>query len=100
MLSCLSPRSPCCGPKGGAQSEVRQGGEGIERMDEVGGDRSRVGEQGNAAPGEGAAQGGVAEQAVDAELEGADHGVVLFRVSEKLARRWKSGWAAQWDSAQ
>ena len=59
-----------------------------------------MGEQGDAAAGERAAQGGVGEQAVDAELDGAGHGVLLGRASEKLWRRWKSGCAAQWDSAQ
>jgi hypothetical protein len=39
-------------------------------MGEVGGHRSRVGEQGDALAGQRAAQGGVGEQAVDAELEG------------------------------
>ena len=86
--------------EGGGQLEVGQGGEGVERMRQVGRHRSRVGEQGDAAAGQRAAQGGVGEQAVDAELNGTGHGVGLCSVSEKLWRRWKSGWAAQWLSAQ
>ena len=84
--------------EGGAQLDVGQGGEGVERMRQVGGDRGRVGEQGDALAGQRAAQGGVGEQAVDAELEGLAHGG--FRISMKLSRRWKSGWAAAWASAQ
>jgi hypothetical protein len=45
--------------EGGGQLEVGQGGEGVERMRQVGGDRGRVGEQGDALAGQRAAQGGV-----------------------------------------
>ena len=86
--------------EGGGQFEVGQGGQRVERVGEVGGDRGGMGEQGDAAAGERRAQGGVGEQAVDAELDGTGHGVVLCRVSEKLWRRWKSGCAAQCASAQ
>ena len=70
--------------EGGSQPEVGQGGQCVERVGEVGGHRGRMGEQRNAAAGQRAAQGGVGEQAVNAELDGAGHGVVLCRVSEKL----------------
>ncbi len=96
----MSPRKPCCGPKGSGEFEVGQGGECVEAVAEVGRHRSRMGEQGDAATGERLAQGGVGEQAVDTELDGAGHGKFLCRASEKLWRRWKSGCAVQWDSAQ
>ena len=84
--------------EGGAQLELGQGGQRVERMRQVGGDRGGVGEQGDALAGQRAAPGGVGEQAVDAELEGLAHGGL--RISVKLSRRWKSGWAAAWASAQ
>ena len=37
---------------------------------------------------------------VKAELDGLGHGEDRFRASVKLSRRWKSGWAAPWASAQ
>ena len=86
--------------EGGAQIDVGQGHQRVERMGEVGRYRGRVGEQRHAATGQRAAQGGVGEQAVDAELNGLGHVSQGFRASVKLWRRWKSGWAAPWASAQ
>ena len=68
MLSCFSPRMPCCGPKAAVEPEVLVRGERVDRMREVGGDRGRVREQRDASPVERLAHGAVEQQAVDAEF--------------------------------
>ena len=68
MLSCLSPRMPCCGPKAADEPEVLVRRERVDRVREVGGDGGRVREQRDAAAVERLAHGAVEQQAVDAEL--------------------------------
>ena len=70
----------------------------IQRMRQVGGDRRRMREQGDAAAGQRTAQFGFGKQAVDAELERGVH--ERFRGRVKLSRQWKSGFGAWWASAQ
>ena len=96
----LVAAQPVLRPESSGQLEFGQGDEGVERMRQVGGHRSGVGEQRDPLANQWAAQNRVGEQAVDAELDGTGHGVGLCSVSKKLWRRWKSGWAAQWVSAQ
>jgi len=65
--------------EGSAELKVGQGGEGVERVRQVARHRGRVGEQGEAAAGQRAAQGGIGKQAVETELNGTGHGGVGFR---------------------
>ncbi|MCY1554720.1 hypothetical protein D9M68_913080 [compost metagenome] len=54
--------------EGGRELHVGQGGERIERMGEVAGDRGGVGEQGDPSAGQWCAQGGVFQKTFDAEF--------------------------------
>ena len=85
--------------EGGGQLEVGQGGQRIERVRQVAGQRSRVGKQGDALAGERATQRGLGEKAIQSEVDGGVHG---HRVSlrAKPSRWWKSGCGAGWASAQ
>ena len=55
--------------EGGGELDVGQGRQRVERVRQVARHRRRMGEQGDAAAVERRAQGGVGEQAVDAELD-------------------------------
>ena len=93
MLSCLSPRRPCCGPNAAVMSSPRIAAQRIERMLELGGHRGRMRQQRHAPPLEFALQLHVAQQAIDSEL---DHACSFTGASEatKLSAWWKSGFSA------
>ena len=55
------------GAEGGGEIQVRQGGQGVEGVGEVLRHRGRVGQQGDASASQRGAQGGVLQQAVEAE---------------------------------
>ena len=56
MLSCLSPRSPCCGPKAAVRRDVAERRQGVERVHQVTGHRGGMRQQRHAPPGERLAQ--------------------------------------------
>ena len=74
--------------EGGAERQVGQGGERIERVGEVAGDRGRVGKERDPATGERAAQLGIGEQAVEAEANGvhAASAAAVVRMRTKPSR--------------
>ena len=67
MLSCLSPRRPCCGPNA-AVTLMPGGDQRVERMGQVRGHRGRMREQRDALALQRRAQLRVGEQAIDAEF--------------------------------
>ncbi|MDT4846521.1 hypothetical protein FQZ97_805450 [compost metagenome] len=83
--------------EGGGELQVGQGGEGIERMREPARDRGRVGQQGDPPAGQGGAQGGVFDEAFDAEFHAVSREAVGGskrggdRSRAKPSRWWKSG---------
>jgi hypothetical protein len=68
MLSCLSPRRPCCGPKAALSFMSPQRGERVERMREIARDGGGVRHEGHALALQRGAQGGVSEKPVDSEF--------------------------------
>ncbi len=82
MLSCLSPRRPCCGPKAAASVISPAGGQRVERMGQVCGDRGGMGEQGHALAAERRAQGAVGDKPIDAE----SHRYTLERIGGVASR--------------
>ena len=91
---------PVLRAEGGGEVEVGQRGEGVETVRQVGGDRGGMGEQGDAAAGERAAQFRFGEQAVDTEADGGGHGWSGSINRVKASRRWKSGRSPGWCKAQ
>jgi hypothetical protein len=76
------------GSDGGGELQIRQGGERVQRMGQVVGHRSGMGQEGDAAAGQRGAQGGVGDEAVEAEL----HGRCIAASSRaKQSAWWKSG---------
>ena len=55
--------------KGGAELHVGQGGEGVEAVGEVAGDRGGVRQQGHTSAGQRRAQGGVGKESVKAKSD-------------------------------
>ena len=86
MSSCLSPRSPCCGPKA-ALSVTSRRRERIERVREIGRHRCGVCNERNAFAREGSSQSGVTEEAVDAEEHGKAGGYRLGAGGSEHYRR-------------
>ena len=68
MLSCLSPRSPCCGPKAAVRLDVVERRERVERMHEIARHRCRMREQRDAPARERFSQRRIFQQAVNAEI--------------------------------
>src|SRR4051812_34263224 len=75
--------------EGGGQREVVESRERVERMREVGGDRCGMSEQRESLAAQRAAQRGLAEQAIDAELHSSSPARGSFNT--KPVSLWKSG---------
>ncbi len=85
------------GAEGGGQVHPGQGGQGVQRMGQVRGDRGRMGQQRHAPSFQRRPQGGVGDEAIDAEL----HASSGARTSQtKPSQWWKSGFPAGCASAQ
>ena len=69
MLSCFVAPEAVLGPEGGGEVEVGQAARASREWGEVGGDRGRVGKEGDA-PAVRAGRPGVGEKAVEAEADG------------------------------
>ena len=99
MLSCLSPRRPCCGPKAAVSWTSPQRRERIEGMRQLRVTEAGCASSARARP-ERLAQGRLGEQAVDAEFHGALTSLLGSSSSAKLSGWWKSGLPGGCASAQ